>query len=81
MGSTHKTIYMPDIEALRIPLPPVEEQDEIVERTWRQLRAIDKAVDAIEQHIGLLQERKQALITAAVTGQLDVALEIAEEAS
>lgn len=81
MGSTHKTIYMPDIEAIRIPLPPVEEQDEIVERTWRQLRAIDKAVDAIEQHIGLLQERKQALITAAVTGQLDVAQEIAEEAS
>ena len=81
MGSTHKTIYMPDIEAIRVPLPPVEEQDEIVECTWRQLRAIDKAVDAIEQHIGLLQERKQALITAAVTGQLDVAREIAEEAS
>lgn len=81
MGSTHKTIYMPDIEAIRVPLPPVEEQDEIVERTRRQLRAIDKAVDAIEQHIGLLQERKQALITAAVTGQLDVAREISEEAS
>ena len=81
MGSTHKTIYMPDIEAIRVPLPPVEEQDEIVERAWRQLHAIDRAVDAIEQHIGLLQERKQALITAAVTGELDVAREIAEEAS
>lgn len=81
MGSTHKTIYMPDIEAIRIPLPPVEEQEEIVERTWRQLRSIDKAVDAIEQHIGLLQERKQTLITAAVTGQLDVAQEIAEQGS
>lgn len=81
MGSTHKTIYMPDIEALRIPLPPIDEQDEIVERTWRQLRAIDETVDAIEQHVGLLQERKRTLIKAAVTGHLDVAREITAEAS
>jgi len=73
MGSTHKTIYMPDIESIRIPLPPLDEQERIVERTWQQLRAIDRAVDAIERHILLLRERNQALITAAVTGQLEIA--------
>lgn len=73
MGSTHKTIYMPDIEAIRVPLPPVEAQDRIVDEVWERLRPIDATVAAIERQIGLLRERRQALITAAVTGELDVA--------
>jgi type I restriction enzyme S subunit len=71
MGSTHKTIYMPDIEAIRIPLPTVAEQDEIVDDVWHRLRPIDAAIDAIQRQIGLLRERRQALITAAVTGRLN----------
>lgn len=73
MGSTHKTIYMPDIESIRVPLPPVEEQDRIVEDVHRRLTAIDRTVEAIQHQIQLLREHRQALITAAVTGQLDVA--------
>lgn len=73
MGSTHRTIYMPDIEAIRVPLPPADEQDRIVEEIWRKLRPIDMLVDSIERQILLLREHRQALITAAVTGQLDLA--------
>jgi type I restriction enzyme S subunit len=73
MGSTHKTIYMPDIEGIRIPLPTLEEQDWAVSDVWTHLRPIDAAVGAIERQIELLREHRQALITAAVTGQLDVA--------
>ncbi len=72
MGSTHKTIYMPDIEAIRIPLPTLEEQAQVVDGAWRRLHPIDSAFDAIGRQIDLLRERRQALITAAVTGQLDV---------
>jgi type I restriction enzyme S subunit len=72
MGSTHKTIYMPDIEAIRVPLPPVQDQERIVEEVWRRLRATDAAIDALGRQIDLLAEHRQALITAAVTGQLDV---------
>jgi type I restriction enzyme S subunit len=72
MGSTHKTIYMPDIEALRIPLPSCDEQDEIVDVVWSRLRAADKAIDAVNRQIDLLIEHRQALITAAVTGELDI---------
>jgi type I restriction enzyme S subunit len=72
IGSTHKTIYMPDIEALRIPLPPVTEQDAIVDAVWLRLHAIDRAADAIRQQVALLQERRESLITAAVTGELDI---------
>jgi type I restriction enzyme S subunit len=72
MGSTHLTIYMPDIEAIRVPLPPVEEQDRIVDEVWARLRPLHDAEDALERQIALLVEHRQALITAAVTGELDL---------
>ena len=73
MGSTHKTIYMPDIEAIRIPLPTTDEQERIVAEAWERLKPIDAGVAAIDRQIDLLREHRQALIVAAVTGELDVA--------
>ncbi len=71
-GSTHKTIYMPDIKSIRIPLPPLEEQRQIVTRTWDEIRRIDDVVDRLDSQVQLLREHRQALITAAVTGEVDV---------
>lgn len=71
-GSTHRTIYMPDIESLHIPLPPIDEQQAIVSRIRQQVQLIDNLVDAVDDQLRLLDERRRALITAAVTGQLDV---------
>jgi type I restriction enzyme, S subunit len=34
MGSTHKTIYMPDIEAIRVPVPTVKEHERVVTEVW-----------------------------------------------
>lgn len=73
MGSTHQTIYMPDIEAIRVSVPPVLEQDEIVDAVWERLKTFDVADDLLRHQIALLLERRQALITAAVTGELDLA--------
>jgi len=72
MGSTHKTIYMPDIESLRIPLPDVQEQDRIVVEVWARLHKINRLEDTLKAQSELLVERRRALITAAVTGQLDI---------
>jgi type I restriction enzyme S subunit len=72
MGSTHKTIYFPDLEGIRIPLPPMVEQREIVERISSRVNAIRSAQGLIAGSIKLLEERKRALITAAVTGEFDV---------
>jgi type I restriction enzyme S subunit len=72
MGSTHQTIYVPDIQSIRVPVPPIEEQDSIVEWVWARLRHIDAAVDAINRQVELLNERREALITAAVTGQIEI---------
>jgi len=72
MGSTHKTIYMPDIEALRVARPPLDEQKSIVEFLSSQFQALSKIIDKSELSLSLLKERRSALITAAVTGQIDL---------
>jgi len=72
MGSTHKTIYMPDIEAIRIARPPLDEQRGIVSALGGQLGRFKIVIDKTERSIELLKERRSALITAAVTGQIDL---------
>ncbi len=72
MGSTHKTIYVPDLQALRIPLPPIAEQHQIVADIRASNAIVDAAVDTIDRQAVLLAERRQALITAAVTGGIAV---------
>ncbi|MEZ0492539.1 hypothetical protein AB2L28_09850 [Kineococcus sp. TBRC 1896] len=56
----------------RFPLPDVARQRQILDEL-QLAEQDDAALDAaLERQIALLQERKQALITAAVTGQFDV---------
>ncbi len=72
MGSTHNTIYMPDIAAFRCPLPSIDEQYEIVAALKRWTEELDRLLIETEQALQLLAERRSSLITAAVTGQIDV---------
>ena len=72
IGSTHKTIYMPDIEAFRMPLPSVDEQKAIVEHVDSETKRIDRLTELTTTSIDLLKKRRSALITAAVTGQIDL---------
>ncbi|WP_238580900.1 restriction endonuclease subunit S [Streptomonospora alba] len=58
--------------AFPIPLPEVSRQRELVSAVYKSLESIREAKDAIDRQLSLLAERRQALITAAVTGQLDV---------
>jgi len=71
-GSTHQTIYMPDIQSFKTPLPPVAEQREIVEHIQTETDRIWELIDKVEETIDLLKEKRQALIKAAVTGQIDI---------
>ena len=71
-GSTHQTIYMPDIRRLTIPVPSREVQAQIVAAARAGLSRLDAASDRMRQSIDRLREYRQALITAAVTGQIDV---------
>ena len=71
-GSTIRTIGMGDLKAIRIPLPPLEEQRRIAAYLDEQTAKIDALIAETERFIELSRERRSALITAAVTGQIDV---------
>lgn len=60
------------ISQLRIPVPPIHEQDEIVKHINSKCEEIEGAVDTINQEIVLLLEYRASLIAEAVTGQIDV---------
>jgi type I restriction enzyme S subunit len=71
-GSTHNTIYMPDIVAFRFARPSINEQREIVDYVDGKLAGFGSLIAQAERAIELLQERRTALISAAVTGKIDV---------
>jgi len=71
-GSTVKTIGMPDVRTLATPVPPVKEQQAIIEHVKTETTKLDTLTTETQRAIDLLQERRTALISAAVTGQIDV---------
>ncbi|UKL03110.1 MULTISPECIES: restriction endonuclease subunit S [unclassified Streptomyces] len=71
-GSTIRTIGMGDLKAFRIPLPPLDEQRRIVECLDEETVKIDSLITATERFVELSKDRRSALITAVVTGQIDV---------
>ena len=56
--------------------PPRTEQIQIVTHVSRQIQRMDELVDKSRQFIGLLQEYRTALISAAATGKIDVREEV-----
>ncbi|MUL81554.1 MULTISPECIES: restriction endonuclease subunit S [unclassified Mycolicibacterium] len=76
-GSTIRTIGMDDLKAFRIPLPPLDEQRLIVAHLDTQTAKIDTLIAETEKFIELSRERRSELITAAVTGQIDIRQEVA----
>lgn len=56
----------------KIPVPPHEEQSRIYSYTIRSLENLDILFKKSELTIKFLQERRTALISAAVTGKIDV---------
>ncbi|MFI1865804.1 hypothetical protein [Streptomyces jumonjinensis] len=55
-----------------IPLPSVTEQRNLAKRAQMALDNIATAGQLLDRQLKVLAERRQALITAAVTGQIDV---------
>jgi type I restriction enzyme S subunit len=72
VGSTFKRINVDDIRNFVIALPSYEEQIDIVAELTRILGKYDALVTNAESTVGLLTERRTALISAAVTGKIDV---------
>lgn len=69
---TQQNIGMGVIENLAIPIPPIDEQKQIAQFIDSEATKTDALISEAQSAIALLQERRTALISAAVTGQIDV---------
>ncbi len=72
VGTTNVTVFMPDLGAIRVPLPPIKTQQQAVDVVDRAMRVHQGLTRRLTRQLDLLRERRQALITAAVTGEIDV---------
>jgi type I restriction enzyme S subunit len=57
---------------LRVPFPPYDKQRLIAEYLKKECTKWDALIKTASQSINLFQERRSALISAAVTGQIDI---------
>lgn len=71
-GGTKIQLSLDDVRDLPIPVPSLVEQTAIVEFLETELTKFDTLTAEAQRAIDLLQERRTALISAAVTGQIDV---------
>ena len=67
-----KKIEWERFENISIPVPEPQEQTEIVLKTRENIRKVDLLYAEVNRSIGTLNERRSALISAAVTGKIDV---------
>lgn len=71
-GSTIQHFGPSHLAQMRVALPPTDEQRRIVAYLDEQTAKIDTLIAETETFIELARERRSALITAAVTGKIDV---------
>ncbi len=70
--STVPQINNKHISPERFPLPPLEEQEQIARFLKNAVAQYDNLATEAQHATDLLQERRAALISAAVTGKIDV---------
>jgi type I restriction enzyme M protein len=66
-------VYLGDVADCQVLMPnSLEHQREIADYLDRETTKIDDLIARQERLVGLLRERRQALVNAAVTGEIDV---------
>jgi len=71
-GSTKGAITCEDLGNFAVPCPPLEEQNSIATAVNGAVEQLNTLGVECERAVDLLRERRTALISAAVTGQIDV---------
>ncbi|MDR6114129.1 MULTISPECIES: restriction endonuclease subunit S [unclassified Sphingomonas] len=71
-GSTASGIRADRLRGSAVLVPPLDEQLRIVSHIQQQTSAFDNVFAVVTRGIQLLNERRAALISAAVTGKIDV---------
>jgi len=71
-GALHPHLNCGNVKFLVVPVPPRHEQNAIQNYIAEKTSKFDDLIHEAEAAIDLLKERRKALISAAVTGQIDV---------
>jgi type I restriction enzyme S subunit len=71
-GGTKIQLSLDDIKSFPLAVPPLSEQEDLISSIEEALIRLSQLAAESEKNIALLQERRSALISAAVTGQIDV---------
>lgn len=71
-GSTALGIKADRLKGIRLLLPPLEEQEAIVTYVNARVSRYDVVAEHVSEQVQALREYRQTLITAAVTGKIDV---------
>lgn len=71
-SSSMQNIAKDDYLSINIAMPDIAEQDAIVSHLENKLNAFQNLEERVNRTIKLMQERRTALISAAVTGKIDV---------
>lgn len=71
-GGTKGALTCEDIANLRVPIPPIHEQRAVAVHIATRLKHLAELYQAVEHVMDMVKERRSALISAAVTGQIEV---------
>lgn len=71
-GSAQPKLSQANLNAVKLPIPPIEEQREIVKTIKPLLEKIDNSIAQQTRMIEYLEERKQIIINDVVTGKVKV---------
>lgn len=71
-GAAQKQFNVSDAVEFIFPVPPLVEQDAIANYINKSLDKFDSLAEKAQIQVDLLKERRSALISAAVTGKIDV---------
>ena len=78
---TRKRVSLGDFKATKFVIPSLNDQDNIVDYVHKQCKNMDTLISKSENAVRLIRERRTALISAAVTGKIDVRDWVAPEPS
>ena len=71
-GGMHPHLNCNEVKFVQLPIPPLTEQNEIILFLHQKIDRFNKLIYRQKLTINLLRERRSAIISAAVTGKIDI---------
>lgn len=71
-GTTRTRINLEIAKEIEVPVLPLDEQHQIATEAEQRRKLHEATADAMERQVALLHERRLGLISAAITGQIEI---------